>query len=151
VTTAQHIDASGFEGELVIVAGRNAALRAQLEAQPWQHKTHIYGFVENMPVLMRGADILISKAGPATITEAAAIGIPMILNGAIQHQESVNADYVVAQGAGLYVTDPRRVAEALTGLMRDEGRLAALARSVQQLAQPDAIWRIADEVWAFCG
>jgi 1,2-diacylglycerol 3-beta-galactosyltransferase len=148
--TAHHIDASAMQGELVIICGRNAQLKAQLERVAWRHPVRMYGFVDNMEVILRAADVLITKAGPATITEAAAVGVPMILNGAIRHQESPNADYVVAQGAGLYEIDPARVAAALTEVMNDEVRLAALAAGVRKLAQPDAIWNIADEIWRFC-
>jgi 1,2-diacylglycerol 3-beta-galactosyltransferase len=149
VETARHIDASDMQGQLVIIAGRNAELRAHLEQIAWRHPVRLYGFVSNMEVVLRAADVLITKAGPATITEAAAIGIPMLLNGAIQHQESPNAEYVVAQGAGVYETDPVRVALLLAQIMNDPARLAALSAGVRKLAQPDAIWRIADEIWRF--
>ena len=150
VETAQYIDNSVFAGQLAVIAGRNAALQAQLQAIPWRHKVHIYGFVDNMEVYLRAADVLITKAGPATITEAAAVGIPMILNGAIAHQETVNAEYVVQQGAGLYVTEPARVALELTDVTYNAARLRELTDGVQKLAHPTAIWNIADEIWKFC-
>ena len=37
------------------------------------------GFVTNMPDYMAAADILVSKAGPGTIAEAAAVGLPIML------------------------------------------------------------------------
>lgn len=37
------------------------------------------GFVTNMPDYMVAADILVSKAGPGTIAEAAAVGLPVML------------------------------------------------------------------------
>ncbi|MBX3081844.1 MAG: hypothetical protein KF716_09445 [Anaerolineae bacterium] len=150
VDTAQYIDNSVYVGQLAVVAGRNTALRVQLKSMSWRHKVHIYGFVDNMEVFLRAADVLITKAGPATITEAATIGIPMILNGAIEAQETVNAAYVVQNGAGLYVTEPPRVARELTDLAFSETRLHELAEGAKRLAQPAAIWNIAEEIWKFC-
>jgi 1,2-diacylglycerol 3-beta-galactosyltransferase len=149
VETAQYIDNSVYAGQLMVVAGRNEALKAQLDAIQWRHKVQIYGFVDNMEVFLRAADVLITKAGPATITEAAAVGIPMILNGAIEHQETVNATYVVEQKAGLYVTDPARVASELTDITFNAERLRELTEGVQRLAHPTAIWNIADEIWQY--
>jgi 1,2-diacylglycerol 3-beta-galactosyltransferase len=151
VDTARAIDAQPVDCDVVIVAGRNEALKAELESFSWQHRVTVVGFVTDLEVYMRAADILISKGGPATITEAAVIGIPLILSGAIRFQESPNVEYVVANRAGIYAPGPQRVAEALTEVMQPDGiRLNDLATGIRRLAQPDAIWHIADEIWRAC-
>ncbi|MCC7450601.1 MAG: hypothetical protein IT324_24515 [Anaerolineae bacterium] len=150
VATAQAIDARPIDCHLMVVAGRNQGMKAALEAVTWKHKTRIYGFVDNMQVLMKAADLLITKAGPATITEAAIVGLPMILSGAIQHQESPNVDYVVRHGAGVYAPGPKKVAQSAEQILANGGAsLKKLAKDVQKLAQPDAIWKIADEIWHY--
>jgi 1,2-diacylglycerol 3-beta-galactosyltransferase len=40
---------------------------------------HPLGFVNNMADYMVAADILVSKAGPGTIAEAACVGLPVLL------------------------------------------------------------------------
>jgi 1,2-diacylglycerol 3-beta-galactosyltransferase len=146
--TAQAIDQSGADASLVVVAGKNEALKHALESVAWRKPTRVYGFSSEMEILMRAADVLISKAGPATITEAAALGVPLIMNGAIKFQESPNAEYVVANGAGLYADHPKAVADALTDVLETPGKLEALETGIKKLAAPDAIWRIADEIWS---
>jgi 1,2-diacylglycerol 3-beta-galactosyltransferase len=37
------------------------------------------GFIEKMPEYMVAADILVTKAGPGTIAEAASVGLPLML------------------------------------------------------------------------
>ncbi len=37
------------------------------------------GFVSNMPEYMVAADVLVSKAGPGTIAEAASVGLPVMM------------------------------------------------------------------------
>lgn len=150
IKTARAVDAQRLPCQLIVVAGRNASMKAYLEAQEWQRPTHIYGFVNNMEIFMTAADVLITKAGPATITEAALVGLPMVLSGAIPFQESPNMEYVVKQDAGVYAPGSRRVAAALGELFSDDGtRLAQLSAGVRKLAQPDAIWQIADEIWSY--
>ncbi len=150
VATARAIDAQSSPCRLVVVAGRNAAMKTALEAIPWRNPTHIYGFVNNIQLLMRAADLLITKAGPATITEAAILGLPMILSGAIKYQESPNVDYVIEKGAGVYAPGPKRTAEAVENLLAPgSSALKRLGQGVRRIAQPDAIWNIADEIWKF--
>jgi 1,2-diacylglycerol 3-beta-galactosyltransferase len=145
--TAKAIDSNGAKAHLVVVAGKNAALKDALDAVSWHKPTTIYGFTSEMDVMMRAADVLVSKAGPATITEAAMLGTPMILNGGIRYQESPNADYVVVQGAGLYAPGAGPVASALEAVLGTPGRLEALETAARKLAAPDAVYRIADEIW----
>ncbi len=151
VATAQAIDSQSLppNAEMSIIAGRNQAMKQSLEALQWRHTTRIYGFVDNIQVFMRGADLLITKAGPATITEAATVGVPMIISGAIPFQESPNVAYVIKHNAGVYAPGPRRVAESVATLFGSQREtLANLAKGVQNLAEPDAIWKIAAEIAA---
>jgi 1,2-diacylglycerol 3-beta-galactosyltransferase len=150
VATARAVDAQSAPCEMVIVAGRNQQLKEALEAISWKRPTKIYGFVDNMQIFMRAADLLITKAGPATITEAALVGLPMVLSGAIPFQESPNVDYVVEKGAGVYAPGPQRAADAVTHILTSGDEvLQQLSVGAQKLAQPDAIWRIADTVWEY--
>jgi 1,2-diacylglycerol 3-beta-galactosyltransferase len=150
VATAKAVDALPVESQLVVVAGRNQQMKAALDAVQWKHPTRIYGFVDDMPAFMKAADLLITKAGPATITEAALMGLPMVLSGAIKFQESPNVDYVVEQGAGLYAPGPQRVAECVASILNGRGpSLAQLAEGVRKIAQPDAVWNIADKIWEY--
>lgn len=145
--TAQAIDQKNLPIQQVVIAGRNEAVRARMEAGDWQRPIRIYGFVNNMEIVMRAADLLITKAGPGTITEAAVMGLPMVISGAIPFQESPNTRYIVQQGAGVSAPGPRRVAEAVESIFSDDGgRLRRMSEGVSRLARPDAIWQIADAI-----
>ena len=54
-----------------------------------------------MPEFMQASDVLITKAGPGTISEAFISGLPLILFSKMPGQEDGNVDYVVNQGAGI--------------------------------------------------
>ncbi len=150
LATARAVDSRRVNCELILIAGRNEALKASLERNTWKHRTRIYGFVNNVQVFMRAADLLITKAGPATITEAATVGLPMVLSGAIQHQETPNAKYVVEQGAGVYSPGPKRVAGSVEALLANGGKeLHRLAEGVRKLAEPDSVWKIAAEIRSY--
>ncbi|QPC84847.1 galactosyldiacylglycerol synthase [Phototrophicus methaneseepsis] len=146
--TACAINQRQLDCQLAIVAGRNESLRSDLKEVQWNQATHIYGFVTNMPVLMAGADIMVTKAGPATITEASIAGLPMILNDRIPGQEDGNIIYVAEHNAGVYAPEPEIVASTVVGWL-SEGRegLQRRSKSARKLSNPQAVWEIADAVW----
>jgi len=143
---------SGVQARLVVVAGRNEQLRARLAAETWPLPVRMEGFVYNMHEWMRAADLLVTKAGPSTVSEALVMGLPVVLSGALPGQERPNVDYVVQAGAGLWAPTPGRVAAVVRGLLSPGNpRLAQMAACARALAQPDAAWRVARIVWAAAG
>lgn len=146
--TARAINEKHLDCQLAIIAGRNRVLKEKLDKHHWNQPTHIYGFVRDMPRLMAASDILVTKAGPATLTEAAIAGLPMIISDAIPGQEEGNVTYVVENNAGAYAPEPRQVAETVARwLAEGTENLAQLAANARSIANPNAVWEIADEIW----
>lgn len=146
--TARAIDEKRLDCQLAIVAGRNKPLKEKLDSTQWNQPTHTYPFVRNMPTLMTAADILVTKAGPATITEAAIAGLPMILSDAIPGQEDGNVTHVVDNQAGAYAPKPQLVADVVAEwLSAGAIGLAKRSENAKRIANPNAVWEIADEVW----
>jgi len=56
------------------------------------------GFVKNMDEWMVASDVLLSKAGPGSIAEAASVGLPIMLTSFLPGQEAGNVDVVVDGG-----------------------------------------------------
>ncbi len=140
---------SGVQAQLVVVAGRNGRLQERLSAVEWPLPVRVEGFVHNMHEWMRAADLLVTKAGPSTISEALIMGLPIVLSGALPGQEQPNVDYVVRAGAGVWAPTPGRVAKTVRELMSPgNNRLAQMAARAQTLARPDAARRVAEIVWA---
>jgi 1,2-diacylglycerol 3-beta-galactosyltransferase len=130
---------AGLDLQLVIVSGRNEALKSRLESVSWEVPTTVLGFVDYMPALMHSADLLVTKAGPSTITEALTCGLPMLISGALPGQEEGNAEWAVATGAALSVPTPQELVVALRELARDRAEsLARMRQKAREAARPDA-------------
>jgi 1,2-diacylglycerol 3-beta-galactosyltransferase len=139
---------SNVRAQLVIITGRNGQLRARLSAETWSLPVRVEGFVHNMHEWMRAADLLVTKAGPSTVSEALVMGLPMVLSGALPGQERPTVDYVVRSGAGVWAPTPGRIARMVHELLAPGNqKLAQMAVGAQALARPDAAWRIAEVVW----
>ena len=136
---------SGLSLQLAIVSGDDENLYRALQAIEWHVTAHIYGFVTNMPALMRAADCVISKAGGLIVAESLACGLPMLLIDALPGQETGNVEHVVANGAGELVKDPLAVLEAMRHWLADGGRLLAeKARNARRIGRPRAAYDVAN-------
>ena len=141
--TAVAIDNAQLPFALVVIAGRNQPLKQRLESLPWASPTFIYGFVHEMPDFMKAADVLVSKAGPGTITEAFNAGLPIILYSRLPGQESGNVTFVVSEGAGVWAPSPDQIIATLRRWQENPPMLAAAAQNARRLANPNAAHQIA--------
>ncbi len=130
--------------QMVVVAGRNAALRSRLEAISWQVPARVLGFVENMADLMHTADLLITKSGPSTISEALCCGLPMLISGGLRGQEEGNGEWVARTGAALLTPTTETVVAAVRDLVQDGNqRLLHMSDQARRAARPDAAASVA--------
>ncbi|HNT26028.1 MAG TPA: glycosyltransferase [Anaerolineales bacterium] len=141
--TALAIAEANLPLALVVICGRNEALKARLEAHQWPMPAFIYGFVREMPDFMQAADILVTKAGPGTVTEALNAGLPMILYSRLPGQEDGNVSYVTSTGVGVWAPQTEDIVAVLrTWIMEPEKREQAAA-ACRSHARPQAARNIA--------
>lgn len=134
-------------GQLVVICGRNQRLQEELEAHDWPVPAIVQGFVENIWDWMAACDCIITKAGPGTIAEACALGLPILLSGYIPGQESGNVPYVLKHGIGVYVEDPWQIAEVVSGWFGPQRAvLEQVAERARQLGRPQATYQIVEEI-----
>lgn len=145
------LDAQPIAAQLVVVCGRNDDLRRRLLERDWQNRHHIFGYVTNyrdMPRIMAASDVVVTKAGPSTISEAAIVGLPMIISDRIPGQESGNVRLVTENRAGVYLPKPEKVAQRIIDWLNEgPDALRQRAANAKRIARPEAVWEIADAVW----
>lgn len=140
---AKAINAAALPATLVVICGRNESLREDLEAVEWNMPAHIYGFTKRMPDFMWASDIMVTKAGPGSISEAFICGLPIVLYSRIAGQEEGNVDYVVDAGAGVWAPRPREAVETLRRWVTVPAARAQVAASSRALGRPEAARQIA--------
>ena len=143
---SREIDSSNLDVALVAITGRNKKLKEKLESINWSIPVHIYGFVKDMPDLMRAADILLTKAGPGTISEALIAGLPIILYHRISGQEEGNVSYVIDEGAGVWAPDIADIIETLRAWLVNPSKRQEAVDNARRLARPNASREIAQEI-----
>jgi len=148
---ARAIAEARLPAQLLIVTGRNRSLRRRLERVDWEIPTTVFGFVDNMPELMAASEVIVTKAGPATISEAIACGLPIIISGAIPYQEDLNIAYVVENGLGQFAEKPREVVNLLREwLQPGNGELSRMVQNARRLARPEVTLEVACFIADLC-
>lgn len=106
-------------------------------------------YIDNMPVVMAAADLVICRAGASTIGELTALGKPAILVPspfvAANHQYK-NAKVLYDRGGVELVEEKGCTGEGLyrkaLELLADGSRRAGMGRALKELAAPDAAGKI---------
>ncbi len=102
---------------LLVVTGRNQLLFERLGNRPAASpNTRIYQFIDNMEILMAACDIVVTKAGPGTIMEAATLGKTVVLTGAVGLQEEGNIKFVIDSQWGVYCPTPLKAGQTVADL-----------------------------------
>jgi processive 1,2-diacylglycerol beta-glucosyltransferase len=133
--------------QTVVVSGRNLDLRRELAVQDHKHPTHVIGYATNMHELMAVADLIITKPGGLTSSEALAIGKPLLIINPIPGQEAANSDFLLERGAAVKVNRvgdlPFRVSQLI-----GTRKLAQMARAAKALGKPAAAQAVCEAVLA---
>lgn len=145
--------ASSRNAQLVVVAGRNEALRARLEkvARGERSSARVLGFTTEMHEWMALADLLVSKPGGLTTSEALALGLPMVVANAIPGQETRNATMLYETGAAISGENPLTVGYRVARLLESRERLDAMRAAARRLGRPRAAAEIVEGLEGITG
>lgn len=128
---AGRLEASPLPVQLILICGKNEKLARDLRRRPARRPRFVEGFTTEIPYYMRVADFFLGKPGPGSISEALAMGLPVIVerNAWTLPQERYNADWVQENKYGLVVRTWRDVASAVSELLEHD-RFHAFHRAV---------------------
>jgi 1,2-diacylglycerol 3-beta-galactosyltransferase len=117
------------EYQMIVVCGKNEVVQKQLKSRQWPSNVNVVvnGFVANMDDWMVAADLMVTKAGPGTIAEAAIVGLPCMLSGFLPGQEEGNVPYVINAGYGDFSRDPTKISAKVTEWLGDAELVAKMS------------------------
>jgi len=131
--------------QTVVVTGRNEELRRELAAQDRKHPTHVLGFASNMHEWMAVSDLIITKPGGMTSSEALAMGKPLFILNPIPGQEAANSDFLLERGAAVKVNRVEDLPYRMEQLLGSR-KLADMAKAAKAMGWADAARRVCEEV-----
>jgi processive 1,2-diacylglycerol beta-glucosyltransferase len=134
---------------LLVVCGKNDKAHAELQKMrfPENINVNIFGFITDIHKLMDASDILISKAGGLTSSEAMAKSLPMLIVDPIPGQESRNADMIIEHGAGWKAINIANLSYKLRQILKLPSMLVNARASTHYLAKPNATTTILTDIY----
>lgn len=130
---------------LAVVGGKNPARQAEAQAAGQGRRNPVYalGYVDPILDLLGAADILVSKAGGLTVSEALCQAVPLVIYRPIIGQETRNTTYLVRRGAARWARNRKQLVATVADLIRDPGARAELSANARAAAHPDAAREVA--------
>ena len=141
-----HLDKLKEDFQVIVVCGYNKKLYNSLveTAKTARHTFKIYGFVNNVDELMALSDVLISKSGGISVTEALNAGLPMIVIDPIPGQEMRNYRFLEKHDATLRIKAPKEITSVVKTLL-SSNRLDILRSNIGKIRLVNSAERIVGE------
>ena len=140
------IDELDKDFQILVVCGKNEKMKAEFEARRWNKTVRVYGFVDNVDVMMDASDLIITKPGGLTSSEFLSKKLPAIIMNPIRGQEDRNTEFLVNNGAAIMVTDTFSLEEAIYEMFESPCRMELLKKSVDFLGKPDSTKNVCEFV-----
>jgi len=149
-----HIHATGTAGSVKDIISRLNNMGINEVSAP---TADLREYIEDMPTVMRNAEIVISRSGASTIVELSALKKPAILipspNVTENHQEE-NAKKIQEAGAALLIREDECTGDILydkvISLLDDKNKLKKMSDAQEMLSVKDAAAKIVEIVLTDC-
>lgn len=129
--------ASPFQA--VFITGRNQRMEEELRRLLQNRPLfRVLGWVNNMHEWLAAADLLVSKPGGMTITEAINSGVPLLALDPLPGAEVRACDLIEKWGVGFWVRRTAELAPAVSRLLSNPRELEVMRERARALARPNA-------------
>jgi processive 1,2-diacylglycerol beta-glucosyltransferase len=145
---AERLAEMPLDPQVVVVCGTNAALRDQIDRLPSGRTGRIrtLGFTRDVDVLLEACDVVVSKAGGLTCSEALVKRAPLVIYRPTPGQEVANARFLEKGGAAVHAESMDEVEAIVERWIRNPEERERVRDAAARLARPDAAETIARRV-----
>ena len=130
---------------LIAVCGSNKKLYDTLEKSA-SDKLRVLGFTTQVPEYMDASDLIITKPGGLSSTEAATKGLPMVFINTVGGCEQRNLDFFSNRGFATGSADAEEVIQMAVAMANDKEKLAEASKALDQRFRNNGAVIIADLV-----
>lgn len=97
--------------------------------------TELLYYTDNVDKYMRMADLIVTKPGGLTVSEAIAVGLPMAIFKAIPGQEEQNAEFLVSKNMAVLLEKKDSCTAVITDLIRNPEKLQNMKKSINSFSK----------------
>ena len=130
----------GYDGnyQVVVICGNNEKAKASILEADWKKEVRCLGFTTNVDEYMDAAELIITKPGGLTTSEAMAKRLPLILTNPIPGQEERNMEFLVNSGAAMVISKTFPIENALYQFFECSWRRRLMEEAVANIGKPDS-------------
>ena len=116
---------------LVIICGNNVKLYRSLTKYPLPENVRVIGFTSRMPLYMDAAELILTKPGGLSTTEAAVKGLPMIFIDAVPGCETRNIEFFISNGCADMREGAIKLCDAVCDYLEIPGMLGKMSQTLK--------------------
>ncbi len=134
-----------FDYDFLVLCGENREVADKISKLNGKSNLKVLGMVERIHELIGTTDILITKAGGITSTEAAQAAPVLVFANSIVGLEDKNEDFFIGHGAALRITkdDARQV---MVDLLANPSKMAQMRRNLKHIGKKRTAINIANTI-----
>ncbi len=134
--------------QALVIAGKNDRLRARLAARSRgrESRIKIFGYTDQVDLLLAASDLLVGKAGGLTSSESMARGVPMMVFRPIPGQEDRNCDFLQESGAAVRVHDLDELHYRLHHFIDHPDHATAMREHAVSIGRPQSAFDVARSI-----
>lgn len=137
--TGKLVERTDADTHLYIMGGTNEELKQTLRKKyTGVERVHVLDFTTEAPMYMAAADVLFTKPGGLTSTEAVAAGVPLVHTRPIPGCEERNVAFFTAHGMSVSDPEEDRMIEKGLELLRDPEARARMSECREKYGKPHA-------------
>ena len=128
--------------QIIVITGRNKKLYEAFEKELSQNQavpTRLLYFTDEVEKYMHAADLLVTKPGGLTVSEALACNLPMAVFDAIPGQEEDNANFLLTHDMCVRIGKDGDFAAEISGLLQEKKHLQAMRENCREFDKSQSI------------
>lgn len=134
----EKVDSYDGDYQVVVICGNNEKAKDAIDGVSWEKEIRCLGFTTNVDEYMDAADIIITKPGGLTTSEAMAKHLPLILMNPIPGQEERNMEFLVNSGVAMNVSKVFPLESALYQFFECPWRRALMEEAARNIGKPNS-------------
>ncbi len=135
-----------FDYDLLILCGENHSARNKINKLNGKANLKTYGMIQNIYDLMSICDILITKAGGITTTEATKVGPCLLFANSIVGLEDKNEEFFIRHQAARKLTQ-KNAREVLGELLNNPQKMNKMRKNLKRLGKRNSALNIAEVIF----
>ncbi|MBP3949529.1 MGDG synthase family glycosyltransferase [Bacillus suaedae] len=144
VEIVQSLEEIDEEIQILCLTGRNEGMEKKLRKMCSKHTLHIIPFTKQFTEYLRASDVILSKAGGLTMSEALACETPILIYQPVPGHEEENAQFLIETGTAVKAETLPHVNRLLYQLFNDEHYYNYFIHNAKKIKKPNAARRIAE-------